>query len=156
MTERQKRNFLNKIKKTNDCWLWTGYRLKTGYGRLTQGINKKVQTFSAHRIAYQLFIGEIGDKQVLHKCDNPSCVNPKHLKLGTIQDNIKDREVKGRGYIRSGENHPHAKLTEKDVIKIRSLYKDRVYNQTEMVNLFQVSHDIISLIVNRKRWVHIN
>ena len=85
---------LSKINKTDSCWLWTGKPNQNGYGRLR--INKK--TVLAHRLAYELWVGTIPlDKpNVLHHCDNPPCVNPEHLFVGTQADNIKDMVAKGR------------------------------------------------------------
>jgi hypothetical protein len=80
------------------CWLWTGALDDKGYGRL--GVNRSAQR--AHRVAYELFVGPIPDLPgyhggcLLHRCDNPACVNPQHLVVGTQQDNIADRERKGR------------------------------------------------------------
>lgn len=84
--------FEKKIKK-EDCWVWIGAKNQKGYGlfRISGG-----KTIAAHRFSYLLYNGEIGEMNVLHKCDNPSCVNPKHLFLGTNQDNVDDKMKKGR------------------------------------------------------------
>lgn len=75
------------------CWNWTGYKTELGYGRLRLN-NKKTL---AHRASYEIFVGKIPDKKlVCHKCDNPSCLNPDHLFLGTNNDNVQDRVKKGR------------------------------------------------------------
>lgn len=82
------------------CWIWKGSYFNSGYGRY----NAKYKTFRAHRIAYYLYYGNISDdKLICHKCDNPKCVNPKHLFEGTPKDNIKDRDRKRR-YIPPGKN----------------------------------------------------
>ena len=87
---------------TGDCWLWTAGRNRLGYGFLM--VNGK--TTSAHRFSYMLHHGEIHDGlHVMHACDNPPCVNPKHLSLGTMKDNIADSIAKGRYYA----NRPHMK-----------------------------------------------
>lgn len=89
------------------CWNWTAYKDRYGYGRF--GVNRNPQL--AHRVAFMLYIGEITDSLcICHHCDNPGCVNPSHLFLGTIQDNMDDRNKKGR--TRGGLN---AKSTKDDV-----------------------------------------
>lgn len=91
INERDKARFWIKVKQTNRCWEWTASLNNTGYGVF----NLKGETL-AHRIAYQIFYGKIGDKQVLHKCDNTKCVNPDHLFVGNHDDNMKDKQKKGR------------------------------------------------------------
>lgn len=76
------------------CWEWTGTKDKHGYGRVRVDQRKA----RAHRVAWEAFKGEIpAGLHVLHRCDNPGCVNPEHLFLGTHGDNMRDREAKGRG-----------------------------------------------------------
>lgn len=105
------------INKTSGCWEWVGSK-RNGYGRIivgsrTDGTRKSM---SAHRVSYELKHGEIPEgMEVCHKCDNPCCVNPYHLFLGTRQDNIDDRERKGRNVTFTGEEHPRSKLTKKAV-----------------------------------------
>ena len=76
-----------------ECWVWTGSLFESGYGRFSRS-NKKLR---AHRVSYEIYKGAIPDgMHVLHECDNPPCVNPNHLFLGTHLDNMKDMERKGR------------------------------------------------------------
>jgi len=98
------------------CWLWTGCNVHDGYGVLVLSqkmVNKyfpykKSRTVRANRISYMMFNGEIPKKiLVLHKCDTPACVNPKHLFLGTIQDNNLDRKNKGRGFNQKKTHCPY-------------------------------------------------
>lgn len=86
--------FWNRVNKTEDgCWEWTGSKLPTGYGHLKFD---NIQTY-AHRVSWSLCVGEIPDGLcVLHHCDNPCCVKPDHLFLGTMLDNMHDRDAKGR------------------------------------------------------------
>lgn len=78
----------------NECWPWTGGRYPDGYGRLRMNGSKPRR---AHRVAYELAVGEVSaDMLVCHTCDNPLCCNPKHLFLGTHQDNYDDMVTKGR------------------------------------------------------------
>lgn len=104
------------------CWIWTACRRKTGYG----AFGFKGRTEYAHRAAYQIFIGPIPQgMDVCHKCDIRECANPDHLFLGTRKDNMRDASNKGRiklprASYRSDETHQPAKLTNSDVIAIRS------------------------------------
>jgi hypothetical protein len=75
------------------CWLWTGYSDKHGYGVFSLAHRF---TVGAHRAAWMLFRGDPGSLHVLHRCDNPACVNTDHLFLGTAGDNARDRAAKGR------------------------------------------------------------
>lgn len=110
-----------KINKTTGCWEWQGSK-RNGYGRMiigsrTDGTRKTVST---HRLSYELHYGEIPQgMEICHKCDNPCCINPDHLFAGTRQDNVDDRERKGRNNPPKGEKHAKAKLTELDVLTIR-------------------------------------
>lgn len=88
------------------CWVWTGARMPTGYG-IIRYPGKKGSHTGAHRISYMLHNGNIhSGLHVLHRCDNPSCVNPSHLFLGTPKDNMQDMLRKGRQ--RGGPNAPGA------------------------------------------------
>jgi len=87
--------FWNKVDKTDSCWLWTGAKSSSGYGHLN--INKK--TIKAHRFSYEMHFGKFDlNKIILHSCDNPLCVNPAHLSLGTKKDNGADMASKNRAY----------------------------------------------------------
>lgn len=99
------------------CWEWQGYK-RNGYGRTIIGSRKDGtrKSVAAHRIAYEVWNGEIPEGyEVCHKCDNPSCINPDHLFVGTRQDNIDDRERKGRNVVKIGEEQARSKLTKKTV-----------------------------------------
>lgn len=87
-TERQRTNFWNKVDKTDTCWAWTGSRYPAGYGKV--GISGKTRL--AHRTAYEMEHGAIPEgMQVDHRCHNPSCVNPAHLRLVTQKQNNENR-----------------------------------------------------------------
>lgn len=95
-----KEKFMARVQKTKSCWLWKGPTLK-GYGRFH--FNRK--TYTSNRAAYILFKGEIPHGLIVcHSCDNPSCVNPDHLWLGTNNDNCQDKMKKGR-HVPRGKKH---------------------------------------------------
>lgn len=142
--------FWEKVKKTDACWLWTAALDKKGYGSIGVG-NRHVK---AHRFSYTIHRGEIPDGMlVCHHCDNPACVNPDHLFLGTADDNNKDRCNKGRGAI--GEKSGAAKLSESDVIYIRDELKNHRKGIRSMAREMGVTHTTIRQIVNRVIWKHI-
>lgn len=104
------------IKGTNECWPWMAYRTKFGYGRV--GWRGRLEL--AHRVAYSISHDSWpGEVCVLHSCDNPSCCNPAHLSLGTVADNNRDKDSKGRGRSVKGEQHGQAKFTDADVLSVR-------------------------------------
>lgn len=142
----------------DDCWEWVGSKSGPGYG--TMGIPKDetgYRTGLAHRLSFMLAHGleAIEDGMfVCHHCDNPSCVNPKHLFLGTNGDNVRDLVSKGRHRPRRGETNPQAKLTGDQVRQIRSLFEEGV-SKSELSRTFNVSHMHIRNILDRKKWNHI-
>ena len=105
------------VDKTESCWLWNSGKNVKGYGVMQatpEKGQKRGKTLLAHRISYEIHHGKLeqGDC-VLHSCDNPSCVNPAHLRKGTQSENIKEAILKGRKFvpIASGEANPRSKLT---------------------------------------------
>jgi len=105
--------------RTDGCWLWTGRRDRAGYGKIRRGPSAK--NLRAHRVAWELEHGPIPDGLcVLHHCDNPSCVRPDHLFLGTDADNVADMFAKGRSPSRVGEGNGRVKLTWAKVAEIRA------------------------------------
>ena len=130
--------FVDKIMKTETCWLWIACCGNEGYGQFW--VNKKI--IKAHRFAYELWIGKIpAGLCVRHKCDNPKCVRPEHLETGSHQDNMNDMIYRGRC---------HSKLTKNDIIEIRVL--SGFFNQTELGKMYSISQTHISNILNNKRW----
>lgn len=135
-----------------ECWEWQGQRSARGYGRFK---HKNKIIFHSHRVSYELHTGPISDGLwVLHKCDNPPCVNPNHLFLGTHQDNMDDMIAKGRKAILQGESHPRAKLTNPDIIEIRSLDASGL-SYPEIGKRYGVSGHQIGLIVRGLSWSHV-
>jgi hypothetical protein len=87
--------FWSKVDKSGECWLWTAYRDHSGYGIF--GLNGRNQR--APRVAYELLVGPIPQGMyILHSCDNPPCVNPSHLRVGTNLENVQDKMNRGREY----------------------------------------------------------
>lgn len=145
--------FEAKVEKTDGCWRWLGAKHGKGYGHFKMPTGKgDGRIEKAHRTAYNLYVGEIPDGlMVLHRCDNPSCVNPDHLFLGTNDDNMKDMVAKGRGNGPRGEEQHFARLTEQAVESIRSSGKSGV----ALAAQHKVSPATISDVRNRKTWRHI-
>lgn len=138
------------VEKSAGCWLWKGGRVPAGYGIF--GISFRVQSY-AHRFSYELCIGPIPDGLfVLHSCDNPPCVNPEHLWVGTMQDNHDDMIAKGR--MLRGSQRPLAKLDEQKV----KLIKDAIAAGMELKLIseeFHVSASTISKIKRGLIWKHV-
>lgn len=130
----------------DQCWEFVGAS-SDGYGRISfQG-----RLYSAHRVSWQLHNGtDIPEGMVIcHTCDNPPCVNPRHLFLGTPADNVRDAISKGR--ISFGEKHPMAKLSADDVKEIRRLFSNGM-SQVEIAKIYGKTQGAISNIIRRKIW----
>lgn len=158
--------FLSMVEVAGDdeCWLWKGKPLQTGYGQFW--LNGKNVT--AHRASYTLLKGVIPDGMlVLHRCDNPQCVNPRHLFPGTHADNMVDKVSKGRGNSPTGGRHgsktmPHrvprgeakaaqAKLTNEAVLDARAQVAAGAL-QRDVAARLNVSPSLISRVVRGQRW----
>lgn len=146
------KRFWDKVNKTDGCWEWTAFK-RAGYGRIAIGNKRAVDS---HRISYLLHFGLIPKgMNVLHKCDNPGCVNPQHLFLGTHKDNMRDKALKKRAPSMKGRNNPSSTLTEVDVLQIRSKYSTGKFSQRKLAKEFSVSYTMIHNITSRKNWRHI-
>lgn len=134
-----------------DCWIWTGAKSEDGYGWF--GMHRK--TRMAHRVSYELFVDEIPDNLfVCHSCDNPGCVNPAHLWLGTNQDNMNDMISKNRQVNVKGEKVGTHKLTEREVSKIKERLEQGYYLK-DIAKEFYVCKQTISNIKNNIYWKHV-
>lgn len=132
------------LKASNGCILWTAGKFKDGYG----GFWALGKMHRAHRVAWELVNGPIRDcdMQVLHRCDNPICVNTDHLFLGTLVENMRDRDDKGRGL--SGENCNRAKLKTADIKMIRQ----SSLPAAKLANLYGVTHSAICYVRRGDTW----
>ena len=132
-----------------ECWEWQGSKWG-GYGQFDTAVESK-----AHRFAYTYWhpmTGPITEQlEVMHMCDNPPCVNPYHLRLGTRQDNVDDKMSKGRYKSPRGERNPSAKLTAADVKTIRLDPR----KGTEVAAAYGVTPAAVSAIRRRKLWKHV-
>src|SRR5262245_22106304 len=140
------------------CWCWIGAR-SNGYGNLhvrqwyDANDRKHVEWKKAHRRAWELSYGAIPEGlSVLHRCDNPPCVRPDHLFLGTRADNAHDRTREGRTADHHGVHNPNVKLTPEDVLMIRKRYAEDGDTQQELADRFGVKQAYVSNIILRKAW----
>lgn len=141
--------FWNKVDTSGDCWEWTAYRNKGGYGKFK--LSGKAET--AHRLAYMFYYGTFEeDMCILHKCDNPPCVNPYHLFLGTRADNVQDMIAKGRARAVSGNNHGCRVVNSDEVREIREKYKKGTYTQRQLAEEYKIASQTVSAIINRIIW----
>jgi hypothetical protein len=179
-TESDSSRFWKKVEKSERCWTWMGNKGRGGYGQFRVG-SKMVRS---HRFSWMEVHGSISeDLFVCHTCDNPSCVRPDHLFLGTAADNSNDKVAKGRqaqgdntiyrkypekrmigdkNPSRShpeshprGERHGMAKITESDVLKIREMYATGEHTQRNLAKQFGVTQTLVHFIVKRLKWAHI-
>jgi hypothetical protein len=140
------------INESTGCWEWQRHRNNYGYGKLTvagRGVY-------AHRLAYELCNSPIpGGMDLLHRCDNPRCINPDHLSVGTRSDNMKDCSRKGRARIPMpvlrGTANGAAKLSETDVVAIRRLLAKK-WTQQAIADRFGVPQSQISNIKRGRGW----
>lgn len=147
-TQKDVARFWSKVdKSTTDpdgCWTWTKYLDPEGYAL----IYVKPKMRLVHRFSYLIAYGILPDDlKVLHKCDNPSCVRPDHLFLGTQLDNIRDRDQKGRQA--KGEKHFRCRLTDDQVFEVRRLHTEGK-TWREVALLIDVSESYYYQLVQRK------
>lgn len=150
--------FWSKVRRTdaNSCWNWTAGLSKDGYGKLS--IGRENTGARAHRVAWAITFGPIPTGlHVLHRCDNPKCCNPRHLFLGTNDDNVRDRNLKGRHRTcgpRGASFNARRKLTEANVRAIRARL-EAGDEPKAIAPEFGVTQQNIIAIKNRRTWVYL-
>jgi hypothetical protein len=167
----------------DECWTWLAGCNKQGYGTISRG-GRDSENLLAHRASWEILRGPVPDNLcVLHTCDNPACVNPKHLFLGTRKDNLEDMTRKGRrayglrhgAYTRPerrtygdrngsrlhpdrvarGSKQPGAKLSESIVAELRRRYKEGGVTYRELAAEFGVYVTVVQKAVTRATWAHV-
>ena len=147
-----------KIDISTNCWFWLGGKDKDGYGK----VKKFGKTVRASRLYYEKYKGGIEDnKVIMHLCDNPPCVNPDHLNIGTHLDNEKNKDLKGRRspspsishpeLLARGEKHYKSKLTEDAIYDIR----ESLSSASVLAIKYNVHKSIIFKIKSGKTWRHL-
>jgi len=146
--------FWKHVDKNGECWLWTANK-HLGYGRIKRGPADGVGCIAAHRLSYEMAFGPIPEGMfVCHKCDNPSCVRPDHLFLGSPQDNVDDMYRKGRNNTPGarGASNQGAKLTPAQVEEIRARYLPRKVTQQALADEYGLNRVTILRIVKGQSW----
>lgn len=150
----------------DECWEWQGAANVHGYGVFTTYPHDNFRSFpkkkswQAHRLALLIATGEPLTQHVLHSCDNRRCVNPAHLRQGSISDNARDMHARGRdnwstGKLKRGSAHPQTKITEDDVREIRRRYAAGGITQRELGEEYGMSQPKIGKIILRRSWTHV-
>lgn len=140
---------IDKLEGEDPCWLWTAVTNPDGYGNFK--LNGTM--VKAHRVSYTIFHGPIPNGlSVLHTCDTPACVAPRHLWAGTPLDNARDREEKGRGHDKAGEANGRAKLTLAEVWQIRDLVKSKLFTGLQIGKMYGISNVVVSKIHLKQLW----
>lgn len=140
------------------CIHYTGTKLTNrGYGRYRY----KGKMVLAHRVAYceanNISLTSIMNKVVRHRCDNPQCINPEHLELGTQADNIKDMNDRKRQRNVHGEESPHAKITDDIVRSIRRTFikGSRSFGYSALGRKYNISDVMVAHIIHKRQWKHV-
>ena len=137
-------NFWKHVDKSGDCWLWTGWCFGNKYGCFRD----KQKKLLAHRVSYELHFEPPAKRNVLHRCDNPRCVNPAHLFAGSQQDNVNDMILKNRKP--KGERCTFSKLKKIEVLFIKKNHK--IITQKKLSEMFGISKAAIQKIHDGDSW----
>lgn len=150
-TKKEIARFTAKVekRKPSQCWYWLPSKAQNVHGHFYRENGPLV---GAHRIAYELVHGPIPHGLwIIHSCDTPSCVNPRHLRAGTPSDNTQDMVAKGRANRAHGEQHYIAKLSDQQIRLIRASYR----TQQDLAKEFGVSRAAIGYVKNKVTWKHV-
>jgi hypothetical protein len=154
--------FWSKVEKTETCWIWTAATSTFGHGRFR--VNRK--SYSPHRLSYELFYGDFDQSLlVCHTCDNPRCVNPDHLFLGTYLDNNRDMFAKGRGCtgdkngmrmhpekLKMGEDNLQHKLTKDNAKFIIISYYNKELKPKQLMDKFGICKATFWKLIHAETW----
>jgi hypothetical protein len=169
VSEKELLRFMAKVQRGDGCWLWTAAKDSKGYGRFSLGGShtpegkRRNSMVAAHRFSYESVHGPIPSGPgfhgycVLHRCDNPSCVRPDHLFLGTNKDNVQDMDRKGRrvNAQKRGNEHPNARLTPEKVARIYQMACAREKPQWRIAQEFGVCLATVNHIKTGRLWAHL-
>lgn len=146
--------FFEKIAQTDGCWNWTASLNEWGYGQFWSSDLRKVEL--AHRTSWRLTYGtDAGELLVCHSCDNPRCVRPEHLFLGTHADNVADQVAKGRQARSPGEQNGRAKLSDAQVLSLREKYIPGKIRIVDLATEFDISFSHVWQILTQKKRKHV-
>ena len=131
----------------DECWEWSGARTEKGYGVFAYSHAKQVR---AHRLAVELYSGKPPHGMVLHKCDNPACVNPTHLEVGSHKENM--RQMADRKRVVRADRHHKAKLTTIEAVAINLLHRSGNHSTRDIAAMFGMSQPTIAALVKGDLW----
>lgn len=137
------------VRAPHECWPWLAATKQGGYGKIADD-SGRIQL--AHRIAYRLAFGDIPpDRVVCHRCDNPGCVNPQHLFVGTQAENLRDMRIKRRGNPPRGSRHPEARLDEALAARVRA----DVRSHRRIAKDYGIGKSTVGMIKAGATWTHV-
>jgi len=138
-----------KVDDETGCWEWQNARDKDGYGVYSEHNEKVI----AHRFAYKKFVGEIPDGAfVLHNCDNPPCVNPEHLRVGTHEDNMQDAKERTDTFSTEKQREKKRKLSKEQVLEIRDKYRGGDVSMIDLAEEYDVDDVTIYELIRGETW----